>query len=435
MRARKATVELQYNGAAVKTSLKEFGEAFSYTDPAGGSSDSISLTVGDPRYQWISAWLPHKGDQITAKILFEERDGDEKTPSLDCGLFTLDDLSYSDNGGKAAFKMSGVSAPALDAFSATERTQNWEKVTLKKVAQTIASRYKLQLVFDATDVAISTQEQSSATDSSFLNQLCNDYGLMLKVFRSKIVIFDREKYKKKDPVATIPREEMSSFSWNTTLAGSYTGGTITYTDPKTKKDVTYTTGGGKRLLKSSTKADNLADAKRKIEAAVTSANHSITTISFQTMGRPDLCAGQTIMVTGVGRLSGKFYIDKKTDSLTSTSYTSKIEASQVPATSDAVIVDAIQRLAAIGVINSPGYWIGKHKSVKYLDDLLLQMATTILVNHDTGLYTGNPQEALDALVKYGVINTRDYWAANMGKLQYISDLICKAANALPEIIQ
>ena len=186
MNARKATVELRYNGAAVKTSLKEFGEAFSYTDPAGGSSDSISLTVGDPRYQWISAWLPHKGDQITAKILFEERDDDGKTPSLDCGLFTLDDLSYSDNGGKAAFKMSGVSAPALDAFSATERTQNWEKVTLKKVAQTIASRYKLQLVFDATDVSISTQEQSSATDSSFLNQLCNDYGLMLKVFRSKI---------------------------------------------------------------------------------------------------------------------------------------------------------------------------------------------------------------------------------------------------------
>ena len=387
MRARKATVELQYNGAAVKTSLKEFGEAFSYTDPAGGSSDSISLTVGDPRYQWISAWLPHKGDQITAKISFADRDGDDKTITLDCGLFTLDDLSYSDNGGKAAFKMSGVSAPALDAFSTTERTQNWEKVTLKKVAQTIASRYKLQLVFDATDVSISTQEQSSATDSSFLNQLCNDYGLMLKVF------------------------------------------------PKTKKDVTYTTGGGKRLLKSSTKADNLADAKRKVEAAVTSANHSITTISFQTMGRPDLCAGQTIMVTGVGRLSGKFYIDKKTDSLTSTSYTSKSEASHVPTTSDAVIVDAIQRLAAIGVINSPGYWIGKHKSVKYLDDLLLQMATTILVNHDTGLYTGNPQEALDALVKYGVINTRDYWAANMGKLQYISDLICKAANALPEIIQ
>ena len=90
MRARKATVELQYNGAAVKTSLKEFGEAFSYTDPAGGSSDSISLTVGDPRYQWISAWLPHKGDQITAKISFADRDGDDKTTTLDCGMFTLD---------------------------------------------------------------------------------------------------------------------------------------------------------------------------------------------------------------------------------------------------------------------------------------------------------------------------------------------------------
>ena len=89
----------------------------------------------------------------------------------------------------------------------------------------------------------------------------------------------------------------------------------------------------------------------------------------------------------------------------------------MPTTSDAVIVDAIQRPGCYRCYQLSGYWIGKHKSVKYLDDLLLQMATTILVNHDTGLYTGNPQEALDALVKYGVINTRDYWAANMGKLR------------------
>ena len=66
-----------------------------------------------------------------------------------------------------------------------------------------------------------------------------------------------------------PREEMSSFSWNTTLAGSYTGGTITYTDPKPRKTSPIRQAAAKRLLKSSTKADNLADAKRKIEAAVT----------------------------------------------------------------------------------------------------------------------------------------------------------------------
>ena len=41
-----------------------------------------------------------------------------------------------------------------------------------------------------------------------------------------------------------------------------------------------TVGTGTRILKQSGKADNLADAERKIQAAVDSANHGHTTISM-----------------------------------------------------------------------------------------------------------------------------------------------------------
>ena len=57
-------------------------------------------------------------------------------------------------------------------------------------------------------------------------------------------------------------------SWNTTLDGTYTGGEYTYTDPNTEEEIKVTVGTGTRILKQSGKADNKADAERKITAAV-----------------------------------------------------------------------------------------------------------------------------------------------------------------------
>ena len=91
----------------------------------------------------------------------------------------------------------------------------------------------------------------------------------------------------------------------------------------------YKKGSGKRLLKVNTKADSLADAKLKLEAEIENANHGATSITFTTMGRPDIVAGQCIKITGLGKMNGKYYIDTKTDSLGGSGYQSKISASLV----------------------------------------------------------------------------------------------------------
>src|SRR5699024_11795319 len=89
-------------------------------------------------------------------------------------------------------------------------------------------RYNLTLQFEGTDHEIEVKEQS-ATDSAFLQELCETYGLCMKVYTEKLWIYDREAYKANDPAFTVYRVapaddptalcvKRGSFSWNTTLA-------------------------------------------------------------------------------------------------------------------------------------------------------------------------------------------------------------------------
>ena len=163
---------------------------------------------------------------------------------------------------------------------------------------------------DAEDVCVGLKEQDD-NDSSFLQKICSTYGLILKTYRNKIWIFDREQYKKKDSVATVKPIDIvpGSLSWNTTLAGTYTGGEFTYSNQKKKVNIKVTIGTADRMLKLNQYASSEADAKRQLQAAIDNKNHSATTISFTTMGNLTYCATQCIDVEGYGKIDGNYYMD------------------------------------------------------------------------------------------------------------------------------
>lgn len=325
MLTRRAAPSLTYNGADISKSIEQYLESFDYTDPASGESDSLSVTVGNWDGVWIKGWFPDKGATLAAKIhaLSWERSGTNLV--LDCGSFSLDDISFS--GLPDIMTMGAVSAPANDAFKSTERTKTWEDVTIQQIANDIAGRYKLAIVYDADTIKIAAVEQSNTADSSFLGTICKDYGLSLKIYSNKLVIFDREKYKAKPAVKTIDKGDMLNYNFNTTLAGTYTGGELTYTN-KDGKEITYKTGAGPRVLKANFSVNTPTEAKLKLEAAVKEANHSETTLSFSMIGQPSLVAGQTVNITGLGKANGKYYIDKITHTL-GDAYTSALECSKV----------------------------------------------------------------------------------------------------------
>lgn len=88
---------------------------------------------------------------------------------------------------------------------------------------------------------------------------------------------------------------------------------------------------------------------------------------------------------------------------------------------------AINKLAKIGVINSPDYWHQHYKDIAYLDTLLIRCADKI---KKSGVPCASLDTAFDKLVKSGIINTPEYWKNNIFKVQYLSDLIKKLGGSV-----
>lgn len=432
METRHASAEIDYNGAAVTTQLMGRHSEFTYTDPANGEADSLDIALDDRDRQWITAWLPTGGDTITAAIHTHnwEREGDHQ--SLRCGFFILDDFNFT--GWPVTGTLSGVSVPADSSFRETERTKNWENVTIQEIGKEIAKRAGITLAWDVggEPFIIKNVEQSKQTDCDFFAALCKTYGLATKVYAQKIVVYDREAYKAKDPVAKITEREISAWSWHRSMAGTYTGGEFTYTDPSTEEEIKVSVGTGARILKKSGKADNKADAERKIKAEVNNANHSATTLSLSITGRTDIVASMCVTVVGLGRFSGKYFVDKATSHVSgSGGYTMDLELSLVANMTEEVIKDATQRLETVGVMDSPAYWVKHYADVPYLDGLILNMATRIKTNTGGSSIT-TAEEAIKVLTDTGVINSPAYWTEKHAALAHLDTLIIKAANALTE---
>lgn len=398
---RKAIPELLFNGVNVSTTLVEFLQTFSYTDVASGESDSIDIGLHNIGMEWLGAWYPTKGDKIQASICYKDWDAEGNNLNLVCGTFILDDIGFT--GGPLTANFSALSIPANDAFKTTQRTATWKQVTIEEIAQKIADRYGLQLVYDADPHTIEALEQSEKTDSEFLFELCKSYGLAMKVFNERIIIFDEERYENKNTVATLTRSDFIDDSWDykDTLEGTYTGAKISYTsgkdneeietyvgldnaEIKTIKKVTgkakttmnvrnvpyigghiygtiedggtvevleqlsngwlkieyseascgyaYTSNaseqyytiseeskisidGGSRCLNVNEKADSLKDAQIKAAAKVNEANKNTTTLNGTIWANPKIIATSNVEVKEMGKIDGKYAVDKVTTSI------------------------------------------------------------------------------------------------------------------------
>ena len=155
--------------------------------------------------KFLKGWLPKKGDRITASLTFKNWTKEGADKKLSCGDFLLDEMKMT--GGPLVATLGGISIPTNSAIKSTNRTKTWKKVSIKQIAQEIAKRYGLKLIFDGPNYTIKSIEQTDKSDSSFLYDLCKDYGLGMKVYKNKIVIWGKSKHEGKKATATIKRAD------------------------------------------------------------------------------------------------------------------------------------------------------------------------------------------------------------------------------------
>ena len=329
--ARKAVPSLSFNGKSVTTTLKDYLESVSYTDVASGSSDSIDISVHNIGMKWLGAWYPKKGDKIKGSITFKDWNAAGKDLKLNCGTFVLDSIKFT--GGPLAASFGALAIPASDSFKTTERTKTWKKVTVQKIATDIAKRYKLSLSYSGPSITINAIEQSEKSDSAFLYDICGKYGLSMKIYNSKIVIYDQTAQEKKKAVATLTRESFVDDSWDYSdeLEGTYTGARISYKSGKDSKEISVYLGlkkedaSGSRVLKINETADDATDAYYKAAASVNKSNEKATTITGKIWPNPKVCAGVCVTISGMGKINGKYFVEKSTMQITDGGTGSSIE--------------------------------------------------------------------------------------------------------------
>ena len=96
---------------------------------------------------------------------------------------------------------------------------------------------------------------------------------------------------------------------------------------------------------------------------------------------------------------------------------------------DSPAMAAVDKLAKLGVINSPDYWKQAVKSgaVKYLDTLLVKAAEKIT---KTGPRSSTPENGIGSLVSAGVIDTPEYWVEHYRDYPSLGALLCALGGAV-----
>ncbi|MCM1124281.1 MAG: LysM peptidoglycan-binding domain-containing protein [Eubacterium sp.] len=309
-RARRAEIDVDYEHVNITASIEGNLKSFSYTDVASGETDSISLVLQDREHQWMGSWAPQKGDHISASAVFRDWEGEGDNWEIYCGSFEVDDIQMS--GPPAACTIGAVSIPRSEAFNEEERTKNWVEVTVKEIAAEIAARAGIELYYEADEIMVDAVEQDRQTDCKFLYSICEKYGLAMKVFAEKIVLFDEAVYESAAPAVELGYSDLVRYTYESKLEGTYTGAKIAYSDPGTGENHIVTVGGGSRIKEINEEADNAADAQRKAVAALNNANKEDTRLSATVKAKKELIASRCIRISGCGTMDGIYYLDKVT---------------------------------------------------------------------------------------------------------------------------
>ncbi|MCI8768370.1 MAG: hypothetical protein K1W32_09925 [Schaedlerella sp.] len=315
---RRVSAGFRFNGKNMKEELKDYLTSVTYTDVASGSSDQLDITIQNIEMDWLNRKYPVKGDRVDGTITFRNWEKEGRDKRLSCGIFVLDNIKYS--GGPLAAQFGCLAIPANGSFQTRERTKTWKEVTVHGIAKEIAGKYGLQLNCSGPDVKINSIEQSQKTDSAFLYEICNTYGMSMKVYNNAIVIYDQTSQEKKSSSAELTRESFVDDNWEyeDALVGIYTGARISYKSGNDSEEISVYVGmkaenaAGSRVLKIDETADSVSDAYHKAAAKVNRSNESATKLSGEIWPNPKICAGATVRVKGMGKANGKYFVEKST---------------------------------------------------------------------------------------------------------------------------
>lgn len=344
-KARQAYVSVKFTRAKKNGSkshsaavMATYSGGFSFTEAATDEIDSISLELVDKGDRWIKRWMPKKGDKLEATIVTGDWGKAGEKKSLRCGKFCLDDIEIS--GPDLSCMINATSVPELSAIRSVKRTRTWKRANINSVIKKIAKRYHLKIkrkneissyyghaIKDAAALDYSKRSkirQDDQTDLDLITGLCQKADMGIKISNGAIILYNKNVHDEKRHSVSIHRRDMLDWSYNSSLAGTYTGVRFRYkTEKKTCTDVL---GGGSRILVVGGSGAKMLEARTAACAELNKENERAETMRVTVPGDTDLRAGEVVKIEGLNRIGGRYFIDKATHEIDPDSgYTTSLE--------------------------------------------------------------------------------------------------------------
>lgn len=331
MDAMRSKLIIEYNGVEATDIIADDCDSFTWKDNASGTADTLTLNLSNVNQKWMNGFYPLDTDVFKAWIQLQEWAADYKDGKLYCGQFMVDSLKYS--GFPETLQLSGISTPIDSNFNVKQKSRTWSKTTVKTIMGDIAASAGIELMYDAEDSSIESANQNGKTDLAFAYSLGNDYGLSVKLYNNKLVVYDQAAYERKSPLYEISHDQLGgngTYSVKNQVTAVYDSVKIQYTDGKKGKAVAYEYiipgKEGKRQMFINTKAESCADAEKKAKAALRENIRKSRTVIIKMMGSAKYMAADCFNLTGFGKLDGVYFIDSVTHQRSGGMYTVSISA-------------------------------------------------------------------------------------------------------------
>lgn len=292
----------------------------------GGSSDSGA------------AVSTNAGLKMDAVIVRENWTGGGKDAILPCGEFELDSVAAS--GPPAVIAIKGTSLPFTAQIRQTKKSKAWESFNLSGIANEIAAANGMVCMYEsASDPFYSRVEQLKTSDIQFLETLCHNAGISLKVTNRILVLFDQAAYESKAAIFTIKRGggAYTKYKLNVGTADTqYSSCRVSYVDSTGKciegiaKVEDYKADAkNNQQLEITAKVANKDEAKALAEKMLRKHNRYAKTATFTMPGNPDLVAGVTVMLEKWGGWDGKYIVTQAKHTVSGSGYTVQIKLRRV----------------------------------------------------------------------------------------------------------
>ena len=175
------------------------------------------------------------GTVLHAKICVENWANDGDYAELDCGTFEIDAVDFSGPPDEVVIR--ALSTPISTSMRRQENTRAWEDTTIQKIAQDMADNAELELMYEVeSDIQLDRVDQLQKSDMGFLQELCDQYGVSLKVTADKIVLFEESVYEANPVIDSFDKKEIGkrllSYAFFQNTGDTVCKAISSYKDPK-----------------------------------------------------------------------------------------------------------------------------------------------------------------------------------------------------------